>query len=622
MSRKKETIRVSILLVIILSGFVIIKPDKVESATEPFFTLRAITFSGGIRPDVLFFLKQHCARIGINIQIYTFPYNIFISELIRNQQFDWDISYVGWTAGEGDPDWSEVYGEKGSLNVAGYDTSMDWDEELGTGRNEWYLQNGISIMPPESEERVQHYWDWEQYLMSELLPCQPTFIPKELMATWSNLQGYDYEEGLQTSWGKMGFTGLHTGQNNPNELVVSGKDWFNLNPIFDTGINYDIVNKIMDRIYMYDSDLIHYPHLATDITSINDTHIRIKIREGVKWHTDPDGIYTNEYLDVDDFYFSLYSYKYLSDTSNLYFWLKDMVKVDQYTLDIFIDRNTSTPENEPYAPFQKFLRVHILPEHYLNQTQLFDGQTPDIYHSSWNRFSSEAFGTGLFELESHIDGVQTILSVVNDCWYLDTTVNKTDMDFENRFGDYSGGLNKLKVRAITNKIAEISEFERGKVDMCIISSYFDKRDEYLQDSDFNVYSNFFDILGYNMRENRDHIGSRDPCPGDSDMTVGLAIRKAISYALDRQEINEVLYGGEYVITNYPIYEGMGRWRNPNIIRYEHNLDTARELMVKANYSRDTNMPDSFNGWEIAGLVLTSVFIAGVIVFTFFKTKKV
>ncbi len=623
MSRKKETVRVSVLFVIILSGFVLIKPCRINSTTEPFFTLKAITNSDGIRPDMLFFLKQHLARIGIHVEVYTYQWIEFLGKILPNSDYDFDICYVGFTAGEGDPDWSGVYCENASLNLFGYNTSMDWDTELCTGKNEWYLQTGKTMIPPESEERVQHYWTWQQYMMSELLPCLPTFVPKNFMATWSNLQGYNYEEGLLTSWGNMSFTGLHTGQNSVNELVIDGEDWQNLNPLFGVGLNHEITNLMMDRIYMFDSDLNFYPHLATDISLINDTHIRINIREGVKWHTDPDGLYTNEYVDVDDFYFSLYAYKHISDTKSSYFWIEDIVKVDQYTLDIFVDSEKNTTEiNEPYSPFQKYLRIPILPEHYLNQTQLADGQTPDITHSSWNKFTTDGFGTGLFKVESHEEGVQTTLSVVNDCWYLNPLVDKSDMDFVNRFGDFSGGLNKLKFRVIQNRITEISEFELGKIDIAILSGFLDKRDVYVQDPNFNIHSKFtynFNFYGYNMRENRAYIGSSEPCLGDPRITKGLAIRKAISYAIDRHEINRILFNGEYIITDYPIYEAMGKWINPNIIRYNHDLEEARKYMTLANFTYF--VPKSLTGWEITGIVLTSVFMAGTITFVFIRINK-
>lgn len=623
MSRKKEVVRVSLLLVIILSGFVLAKPVKVESETEYFFRLKAITDSGetGIRPDILFFLKQHCARIGIHIDVYTYDWPTYLGELVKNGLFNYDICYVSFIGGHGDPDFTGVYNENGSLNLFGYKTTMDWDEDLGTGINEWYLQTGRTMWPPDSEERIQHYWDWQDYMMREILPVQPTFVPKAQLAAWSNLQGYNYEEGLFVSWGNMSWDGLHTGQNSINEVIVQGNDWQTLNPLF-SGSQSEVYNKILDPVYMTDYDLNFYPHLATEIIVQNDTHIRLKIREDVKWHEDSDGFFPSEYVDVDDFYFSYYAMKNFFEGKQFYFWIEDLRKVDQYTLDIFIDGNPSTPENEPFAPFNRYMPIYILPEHYLNQSQLPDGVTPDIHHSSWNKFATDGFGTSLFSLESHVESVQTILSIVPDCWLLDPLVDKTDMDFEQRFGDFSGGLTTLRSRVIPSHITQMTEFELGKIDMVSLGSQLDKRDEYLLDPNFDIHSKFlysYSFFGYNMRENRPHIGNRTACPGDPDMTIGLAVRKAISYALDRHEINEVLYNGEMKVSDFPIYEEQSTWCNPNIVRYNHDLAEARKLMAKAGY--EELPPGRLNGWEIAGMVLVSVFIAGVIIFTYYKTGK-
>lgn len=592
----------------------------------PFFTLKAITNVGVIKPDLLFFLKQHCARIGIDIQVYTYDWPTFLGHLFLNGLYDYDIACLTLVDFAADPGpWIKVYGEEGALNFAGYDTTMDWNEELGNGINEWYLQTGETMMPPESEERVQHYWDWQDYMMDKILPIQPLFVGKSFMAYWSNLQGYNYKEGVLASWGNMSFTGLHTGQNSQDELVVAGEDWQNLNPLFGTGFNDQIAYLILDPAIWFDSQTFVHPHLATDISLINDTHIRIKIREGIKWNSDPDGLFTNEFVDVDDFYFTYYAMKHFSDSKDLYHWIEDIEKVDQHTLDIFVDNNQSTYDvNEPFASFLKYLEVGILPEHYLNQTQLADGQTPDIIDPSWTKFSEQCFGTGLFELDSHVEGVQTTLSVVDDCWYLNPLIDKSDMDFVNRFGDFTGGLNKIRFRTIPNRITQISEFELGKIDLVPISGYLDKIEDYTQNPDFNVQSSFNPNLiyfSYNMRENRNPIGSREPCPNYPSMTIGLAIRKAIAYAIDREEINNVLFRGENVITDYPFYEVLGHWRYPNIIRYNHDLDEARKYMAYANYTYDILIPDTLDPWEITGIVLTSVFIAGVIVFTFFKTKK-
>ncbi|MHA1125740.1 MAG: ABC transporter substrate-binding protein, partial [Candidatus Heimdallarchaeota archaeon] len=106
----------------------------------------------------------------------------------------------------------------------------------------------------------------------------------------------------------------------------------------------------------------------------------------------------------------------------------------------------------------------------------------------------------------------------------------------------------------------------------------------------------------------------DDAPNDPSITKGLAVRKAISYALDRVEINNVIHRGEFTLTDHPIYLKMGIWCNPNIIRYNHDLDRAREYMQKAGYL----ITDTSPGF---GLLITLSSLIAVAVASVFIIKK-
>lgn len=378
----------------------------------------------------------------------------------------------------------------------------------------------------------------------------------------------------------------------------------------------------MDSLVTQDRDLNFYPHLVKSWELLNDTHLRIELRQNIKWQTDPEGLFPNEYFDADDVLFSYYVYGDNSDYSQTLFWLEDIKKVDQFTVDFFIDQDPSTPENEPFAPFFRSLLLQMVPEHYLNQSQLADGKTPDYAHSSWITFATHCFGTSLFEMDPVYNPVVTNLFLFEDCWLLDPSIDKSNMDFDRRFGNFSSGINKLKIRTITDTIAAILELELGNLDVISFGGNLGQRDEFLVNPNFSVFEEiqyYYSFLGYNMRENRPHIGSRKPAPGKPSITVGLAVRKAISYAIDRHEINNVIFGGEHIIQHYPIYHRMVKWCNPNIIRYDHNLDLAREYMRIAGFGELP--PNGLDGWEITGIVLVSAIFVGIIVFTFYRTKK-
>jgi len=564
-------------------------------------------------------LRQHLARIGIDVNVIIQDWPTFVGELIAFRDFD--VCYVGLTGGGVDPDFTGVYDENGSLNLFGYDTSMDWDDTLNTGINEWYMKEGTLIMPPDSEERVEHYWAWEQYMMDKICPLMPTFAPRGYNTQWSNLHGYNYTEGILQSWGKMYYDGSHTGQLDTEELVITDAAWSDLNPLYqDDASSSRISNAVLDPLIWYDADLSAWPHLAESYSYLNDTTIEITVRHGVKWAVDPLAEFPDEELDIRDVYFTFYAWKYVSNDQHLFDWIKDMEIVDDYTMKIYVDADDTTPENDPYAPSLPQLARNILPEHYLNQTQLADGVTPDILDDAWNTFATNAFGTGLFEISDFTEGVETTLTVNPDCWKLDTSItDDPGLDFERRFGDFSGGLTQYRIRIIPDRQTAILEFKAGKTDIEAVTDFPLEIENMLTNPDFIIQSDTlfnYGFYGYNMRESRLQVGDRTPSEIDPTITKGLALRKAMNYAIDRNEINEVVHNGEWIITDWPIYPKMGIWCNPNIIRYNFDLDKAREYMAKAGFGTTEDTPGFSLLITLSSIMLVAT-VAGIIV----KKKK-
>jgi ABC-type transport system substrate-binding protein len=112
-----------------------------------------------------------------------------------------------------------------------------------------------------------------------------------------------------------------------------------------------------------------------------------------------------------------------------------------------------------------------------------------------------------------------------------------------------------------------------------------------------------------MRTVRPVIGSRAPAPGDESITKGLAIRKAISYAINRAEINNVIHQDLHKIVDYPIYDKLGIWCNPNIIKYDYDLNEAKRYMKIAGYDIDytPTIGHSYHFEIITALSITFIF---------------
>ncbi|MBD3191051.1 MAG: hypothetical protein GF308_10425 [Candidatus Heimdallarchaeota archaeon] len=582
-----------ILITIIVISSCTSKPVKVESV-DTVLTLVAKVRAGNME-QYCELLKEQLEQIGINLQIEVLSWSEYVTEIITTHNYDL-ISVSLYGSGDGAIDIADVvemYSSDSPMNFFGYNTSIDYNATLGTGINQWFIDQGKRIIPAYSEERIQHYWDWEQYLMDDLLLCMPLFSYKNYIAHWANLQGYNYSEGFVQSWGKMAWDGIHENQLMDKELVISSfSDGSSLNPLFQNDSLSSIINRfIMDPLVWYDADKTVWPHLAKSWGAINDTHIRIQLRKGIKWQPDPENLFLNETLTAEDVYFTFYSWKELSDEQLMYNWLEKMEIVDNYTIDFYIDGSIATPENEPYPPYLVQLNSPILPEHYLNQTQLIDGKTPDMNHSSWKHFSNHSFGTGILQLESYQPNSESLLSLNNDCWKLnETLLTDPELEWERRFGN-QWVLEDLRIKVLNPGQTGFGLFEDGHIDLVNINT--EKRNEYAENENFsvqNTYSLSISFFAFNLRSEREFIGNHEPCPLDPSITIGLAVRKAVAYAMNRTEMNQIVHEGEYEINHYPISRVFGIWCNPNIIKYSRDVSKARLYLLKAGLIENLTFP--------------------------------
>ncbi|NHJ49498.1 MAG: hypothetical protein FK733_17040 [Asgard group archaeon] len=604
MQNKKMDKLLSIVLLFFLINIIILDASNEVSITDkenpanqvespdlinPFFNLTAITYndSRGWVDDLLI-LKEDLETLNINLNVTVYnDWFDFLNQLILYR--DYDICVAEFISEYESPQTitDSIYKENGSLNLAGYDESLDWNETLGTGLNEWYLEHGITMLPPYSQERLDHYWDWQQYLMDEIHPLMPGLTSKYYSTYWSELSGLNITDGIIQSWGKMEWSSLHAGQNYTNEFVFALNNYTELNPLFSNDVEAEyVIDATMDPLIWFDSDKRPWPHLAKNWTQMNDTHVRLSLREGVKWQTDPDGLFANEYFDAEDVYFTLYSWRNVSHDQSDWRFIKDMKIIDSYTIDLFLQDIGNTKNNE-LVEYMEYLKTPILPEHYLNQTQLPDGVTPDITHSSWFKFNRSCFGTGMLEIDSVISDKETKLTEFTESWKLNSGITSDpDLNWNVRFGS-KWALDTMIIRIIDDYNDTFDEFDEGQLDYANIGTDLEKRSEYISNSSLIVDSRLhinYQFFFYNMRETRGTpMQSRSPCPGDSSMSIGLAIRKALSYAADRERMNEEKLDGEGFINYSPIFPTYGIWINESITKFKRNMTKAKELMLLAGY---------------------------------------
>ncbi|MHA2256327.1 MAG: ABC transporter substrate-binding protein, partial [Candidatus Heimdallarchaeaceae archaeon] len=109
------------------------------------------------------------------------------------------------------------------------------------------------------------------------------------------------------------------------------------------------------------------------------------------------------------------------------------------------------------------------------------------------------------------------------------------------------------------------------------------------DPRFEVQSevrDYFLFLAFNLQ--RSFVGGEDNQifltePGKENYTKACAVRKAICYAIDREEMNNEFHDGEYVIAHNPMYPYTAFYYYDDVIKYDYNLDKAREWLAAAGY---------------------------------------
>ncbi len=613
MGIKKQQLLAINLIFISLLNVTTVFIIETKSAPKMHFTLTAIGRDQSEDMMLLYRLKDYLAQIRINLNTLALSWPDFVGQIIGDHNYDL-ISYPLYPSNQhyNFTDYATLFGLYYNGFLWGYHEAIDWDNELDMGKNEWYIQEFARMTPGYSSERIEHYYNWQNHLMDKVIPIKPLYQSKSHLVSWSNLNGFNVLKGLYNSWSNLTWDGLHTNQQSINEIVIEEYFWEELNPLFDPDVPDELLlDGIFDSLVKIDGDQSYWPHLATNWLHLNETTVRFSIRENVKWQIDQDNLFPNEYLDARDVYFTLYCYKNLASEFQQPKTIKDFRIIDNLTLDIFFDGNANTIENEPTGEYLYELeKLKILPEHYLNQTQLIDGTTPNISHSSWSKFSNHCFGTGLFEFSSFSSvNNETILSLFNDCWFRNSSLS-SDPDL-NWLERYPGNwlIEDLRIKHMDYLEDSISVFKDGYLDIQSVTNEND-RVYYSTNPDFKLYmypSVFFRIIAFNIRANRNYIGSLVPCESNPSISKGLAIRKAISYIIDRTDLNDYINNNDYLETYHPLPLQGGIWLSPTILKYDYSLSNALFYMNLAGYN--ISALDPIGTSQVIGLESAIFFIS-------------
>ena len=618
----------------ILSSLVIMSAynaNTINAVQEPIANLVFKTNGGGIRPDYGLFIAQYLRDIGIDLEVKIEEWSVFVGELLVTH--DYDCGIVGIQGGALSPEFRSAYTEGGSLNLFGLEQEIPYQNQ-----SENMQQEALTIL--DLNEKQALLYEWQQLCMDKIVPICPLFTRRAYVGTWSNTLGYDYDWGLIASMPYMSYSGIHDGQVSTNEWNWADAMWRELNPMFGDDTASSNINA-----FTFESGLEVNPDanpiktgLIYDWDRIDEYHYKYYVRDNVYWNpsynvtwrtssspaldTIPvgelmvglkDGSYsdgTNQQVTAKDFVFSYiaWAFEYLSEDPAYFDWMSACYvdPSDPLAFHIEIDGDMTTPEKEQYVDYwNQLVYMDIMPEFFLNSTDsvvyetiggiplqglygAHPGNDTDITDTpQWTYYSSSSFGCGMYMLDYYVPHSVTVMKR-SPFWH---GIGKID--------GVSGKVpfvETVNVRVIPDITAELAEFKAGKLDWTSLTNFPTERKQMQADPRFTVQSQMparYDFFFYNLQ--RPFVGGEDNFvfldePGKEEYTKGVAVRKAMNYAIDRVEINEVLLEGEGIICHSVTYPYHAFWYYNDIVKYDRDLEAAQEWLAAAGYTITIEAP--------------------------------
>jgi len=238
--------------------------------------------------------------------------------------------------------------------------------------------------------------------------------------------------------------------------------------------------------------------------------------------------------------------------------------VDSFTFKVSIP--------SPFAPFLMWAGdLPILPKHIL-KPELEKGTFDSAYNISWPL--DKIVSCGPFLIEKFDSGVKTVLRRNPNYWRIDRKGNRLP---------YLERIIHVNVRSSETMLLM---FQTGDLDMLEITKLADvpilERDSIKGDYRvLNLGPTLSQIMfWFNMNPEKDKKGRPFVPPHKLKWFTDVRWRKAMSHAVDREGIANTVFGG----LAEPMYGNVSPankvWHNPNILKYDYNLDKSAEYLDK------------------------------------------
>lgn len=314
-----------------------------------------------------------------------------------------------------------------------------------------------------------------------------------------------------------------------------------LNPLIATdSASGEITNFIFNALVKYDaSGQKVIGDLAQSYRQISPTVIEFKLRKGVKWH---DGKPFSA-QDVVFTYQLITSPKVMSPYATDFRVVKEVRSVDPYSV-----RVTYT---KPYFKALEIWMMGIVPKHILENEK-------DVMGSPFN---THPIGTGPYKLQKLEFSKQ--IELVSNADY-----------FEHR-----PKIDTIVFHVISDPMTRFLMLKNGEIDIDGLEPMQAERQLdkkfYTRFKQLELPSHSYTYLGFNLRLKK----FQDP-----------RVREALSLAIDRQELVDILFLNHGRVCTGPFLPG-SKGFNDEVKAPKHNLSRAKALLKSSGY--DENHPFEF-----------------------------
>ncbi len=545
-------------------------------------------------------IVQDIQEVGIEVVDYPMEYSTFLDTVFGSKGFDLAIIEIEQ---QNAPHLELFFKPGASLNVFNFQDSID------QGQTNEFIEN--ITQETDFYTRKNYFRDLQEHLMNNVLPMVPLFTPVRTFAYWGNVAGFSAELGLSHSLPYMYFNGLREGQTESTIFKAGISRWFDLNPLsMREDAEKTIVSIIMDKLIEIDEKgSLTKTGLIDNWEFINRTTLHLHVRSGVEWQPDPEETSFHVPFTIDDLMFTLDALRSLETNLNyeLFDWIKSYEEFNDTTVELIIDSNSTTVDNDPYAFALEDLSVYPLPKHYLNPS---DDPIATVANSDeWETFCNAPFGTGKYKYstESNIDLGIVVLNRFDDWHGVGVKSGETtNLVFET-----------LELQTYPEYYSMIFDLRDGTVlDLADLGKHPSKEEEVTLEPnilvDYAVEDSII-FLAFNLENSVFGSDNNFVPTNQTGVSKALAIRKAIAHAIDKPSLNSALHNDGYNITETPLSQYYVDYYHPSVTTYDFSINKAIEYLQLAGFNITTyedyntnQTPFDFAGF-ITGLGV-SVFI--------------